>query len=286
MDGAELSLFPHLSWLGFAFGHSPASGTLCHVLHGTVHALNIVLRGRVTVRSLCRGLETRHERSRGSIHFLPADGEEHTLLGNASEEVAAYSLFLPRHHLDALAAEDHAPSRVECRSLLIEKDAILQHCLVRLVRPAADDGNRPGDAEDEAARRLVLRLVELSGGGKPDWRDDASMFDRRTLGHLVDHIDAHLKIAPSLSEMGMRVGLSPSHFAKKFRQSTGLSLHRFVNRRRIRASLESLRDQSHPLAHTALDLGFSSQAHFTHTFSSLTGMTPAKYRKQHRPTIG
>ena len=84
----------------------------------------------------------------------------------------------------------------------------------------------------------------------------------------------------------MRVGLSPSHFAKKFRQSTGLSLHRFINRRRIRASLESLKSQSQPLAHTALDLGFSSQAHFTHQFSRLTGFTPAKYQKQFRPTVG
>ena len=29
---------------------------------------------------------------------------------------------------------------------------------------------------DEAARRLVLRLVELSGGDTPDWQDDESLF--------------------------------------------------------------------------------------------------------------
>ena len=36
----------------------------------------------------------------------------------------------------------------------------------------------------------------------------------------------------------------------------------------------------------ALDLGFSSQSHFTNLFSSLTGMTPAKYRKQCGRTLG
>lgn len=41
-----------------------------------------------------------------------------------------------------------------------------------------------------------------------------------------------------------------------------------------------------PLASVALDLGFSSQSHFTRLFSSLTGMTPAKYRKQVRPVVG
>jgi AraC family transcriptional regulator len=37
---------------------------------------------------------------------------------------------------------------------------------------------------------------------------------------------------------------------------------------------------STPLSQIALDLGFSSQSHFTRLFSSLTGFTPAGYRRQ------
>ncbi|MFM8892236.1 MAG: helix-turn-helix domain-containing protein [Planctomycetia bacterium] len=72
----------------------------------------------------------------------------------------------------------------------------------------------------------------------------------------------------------------------EFSHSTGLSLHRFVNRRRILRSLESLPDDSLSLAQIALDLGFASQSHFTRLFSMLTGMTPAKDRKQDRRTLG
>ncbi|MFM8493965.1 MAG: helix-turn-helix transcriptional regulator [Planctomycetia bacterium] len=103
---------------------------------------------------------------------------------------------------------------------------------------------------------------------------------------LVEHIDSHLAVAPSLSDMGWRVGISPSHFARKFRHSTGLSLYRFINRRRILRSLDTLRDESQSLAGVSLDLGFSSQSHFTRLFSKLTGMTPAKYRKQVRRVVG
>jgi len=81
------------------------------------------------------------------------------------------------------------------------------------------------------------------------------------------------------------VGLSPSHFAKKFRHSTGLSLCRFINRRRILRSLETLKTDG-PVANVALDLGFSSQSHFTRIFSGLTGMTPARYQKQARRIVG
>jgi len=138
---------------------------------------------------------------------------------------------------------------------------------------------------DEVARRLVLRLAQLSGCVTPDWHNDASVFDRRTLLNLVDYIDDHLRIAPSLADMALLAGMSPSHFAKKFRQSTGLSLGRFINQRRILRSLEILKTDS-PLVSIALDLGFSSQSHFTRVFSGLSGLTPARYRKQVRQIVG
>jgi AraC family transcriptional regulator len=37
---------------------------------------------------------------------------------------------------------------------------------------------------------------------------------------------------------------------------------------------------STPLSQIALDLGFSSQSHFTRVFSDLTGFTPASFRRQ------
>jgi AraC-like DNA-binding protein len=184
------------------------------------------------------------------------------------------------------AAEGTDPlAQVRPRPLLASEDVELTWCMANLASRNLGDGRATG-SEDETSRQLILRLVALSGGGTPDWHADGSMFDRRVLEHLIEYVDAHLKITPSLSEIGLRVGLSPSHFAKKFRQSTGLSFHRFVNRRRIVASLESLKDRSKSLAHTALELGFSSQSHMTRLFSDTTGMTPAKFQKQVRPAMG
>jgi AraC-like DNA-binding protein len=155
--------------------------------------------------------------------------------------------------------------------------------LATLLHGAADD--TAGHA-DEVARRLILRIAELSGGKRPDWHDDWRVFDHRTIARLVERFDAELGVSPRLDDLARGTGLSPSHFARKFRRSTGLSLYRFVNRRRILRSMESLPDDSQTLAQIALDLGFASQSHFTRLFSKLTGMTPAKYRKQFRRTLG
>ena len=281
MDGAALSRFPHLSWLGYHFEVEPGTPCTCSwSLHQAAHALHFVIDGGGPVSWIHRGKEVRYAMRANSFHYLPADQDRHGIVANVPQGVRSYTLFLPMRHLDEAVAAENMGRRVEYQRLLVHDDPILRACMLRLAnRVPEHDGNHHHEM-DEVARRLVLRLVRLSGGGTPDWHDDASVFDQRTLRHLVEHVDAHLKVAPSLDELARRVGLSPSHFARKFRQSTGLSLHRFVNRRRICASLELLKDQSVSLAHAALDLGFSSQSHFTRLFSDLTSMTPARYQKQ------
>lgn len=192
--------------------------------------------------------------------------------------------YIPPGHLHEITSSEGIERRPDWRRLLLPDDTILRQALLTV---SCCDSLSPGTAghADEAARRLILRLTELAGGGVPYWHDDASVFDRGTMDDLAGYVDAHLVTAPSLTDMGIRVGISPSHFARKFRHSTGLSLCRFIHRRRILRSLDALKTDA-PLASIALDLGFSSQSHFTRIFSGLTGMTPAKYQKSVRRIMG
>jgi AraC family transcriptional regulator len=82
--------------------------------------------------------------------------------------------------------------------------------------------------------------------------------------------------------MAHDVGLSPSHFARKFRQSAGVSLKRFINRRRLGVAFGLLKQGKSPLSQLSLDLGFASQSHFTRFFREHTGLTPHRFRQLHR----
>lgn len=285
MDGATLSRFPHLSWLHFGVSAASSAHPLIVNTQGACHTISLTASGHHDVRLITRAKETRWTENVGTVHFFPADGEHHTFLTAMSGDFASQVLLLPRGHLKAYMVSEECEPRNECHRLLAPDDCILRACVARVFNGTQHDVE-PDGYLDEAARRLIVRLVELCGGGTPVWRTDDSTFPRRTLADLVDYIQAHLRIAPSLSDMAMLVGLSPSHFAKKFRASTGLSLHRFINRRRLDVALQVLRSQSQPLASLASDLGFSSQSHFTRLFSDLTGMTPAKYRKHFARTVG
>jgi AraC family transcriptional regulator len=50
---------------------------------------------------------------------------------------------------------------------------------------------------------------------------------------VLDHIDANRHRVPRLAELSAVVHMSPFHFARLFKLSTGISPHRFVIGRRI-----------------------------------------------------
>jgi AraC-like DNA-binding protein len=84
----------------------------------------------------------------------------------------------------------------------------------------------------------------------------------------------------NLSELARAVFSSPFHLARIFRRETGLSLHRQLTRLRLRHALEHLADGKPDLTMLALDLGFASHAHFTHTFRNEFGHVPSEFNRQ------
>jgi AraC-like DNA-binding protein len=63
-----------------------------------------------------------------------------------------------------------------------------------------------------------------------------------------------------------------------FRRETGITLHAQLNRLRLRRALHEIADGAPDLTRLALDLGFSSHAHFTHAFTREFRHTPSRIR--------
>ena len=117
------------------------------------------------------------------------------------------------------------------------QDTLLQACLLRLVANPASHQLSEDVGDDIAARNVVLRLCSLVGVAAPIFRLDGSVFPPAVMRQLVIGIDAHLRVPFSLETMADNLRLSSGHFARKFQNSVGLSLERFINVRRIKASV-------------------------------------------------
>jgi len=93
-------------------------------------------------------------------------------------------------------------------------------------------------------------------------------------------VNENLANSLSLADIAGLVQMGPCHFARAFKESTGLSPHQYVLRRRIDRAVEMLKDERSSLAGIAYDLGFSSQGHFTTVFRKFTGTQPTNFRER------
>jgi len=97
---------------------------------------------------------------------------------------------------------------------------------------------------------------------------------RRVSQYIQENLQGELRLA----ELGALVHMSPYHFARLFKRSTGMPPHRFVVRRRIDEARALLAAGTGPIAEIAQLVGFRTPSHFTTTFRRITGMTPSRYR--------
>lgn len=99
---------------------------------------------------------------------------------------------------------------------------------------------------------------------------------KSTLEYVSDNLHKDLR----LGEIAAISGLSPFHFARLFRKTTGATPHQYHLAQRIRKAKEYLRFSLRPVAEIGIEVGFQNAAHFTRTFRSREGMTPTEWRAE------
>jgi AraC family transcriptional regulator len=160
-------------------------------------------------------------------------------------------------------------------------DPVVERLAQAMMRADDLDGGFGRQYADGVGLALVARLLARSTersssrgdprvSGLPKWR----------LKRAIDYIGAHLAEPISLADIAHSTGLTRMHFAAQFRVSTGLRPHEYLLRRRIERAQELLANTRTPLIEVALDVGFSTQAHFTTVFTRFVGETPSVWRRQ------
>jgi AraC-like DNA-binding protein len=81
-----------------------------------------------------------------------------------------------------------------------------------------------------------------------------------------------------LPVLARHAGLTPSRLSQAFRRELGVTPHAYQRAVRIERAKHLLRAGMSPAA-VAADAGFYDQAHLTHNFRRLVGVTPARYAR-------
>lgn len=122
----------------------------------------------------------------------------------------------------------------------------------------------------EAVLLLVQRHARVAEPRQPGPAPGAVVRARELL-------DSRIACPPSLEELAAVAGLSPFHFARVFRQATGLPPHAWLMQHRLGEARSLLKKGWLPFR-VAHHLGFSDQSHLNRQFKQAYGVTPGEYR--------
>jgi transcriptional regulator GlxA family with amidase domain len=140
---------------------------------------------------------------------------------------------------------------------------------------------------DSLARAIAMHLLHLRtdtcARTVPPCRPAGLASDK--LEKVRAYVEQNLAEPLRTDHLAAVVHMSPFHFSRTFKRTTGESPHRYVMRRRIERAKALLVDEHPPLVHVAVAVGFQTQGHFTEVFRRYTGTTPRRFRlAAHFPT--
>ncbi|MGH9521422.1 MAG: helix-turn-helix transcriptional regulator [Terriglobales bacterium] len=135
-----------------------------------------------------------------------------------------------------------------------------------------------GTLDGLAAETLSLALISRSLGPRMPHEPRATPARRRLVDRVKLLLVGDLSRRWRLAEIGAEIGSSPVYLTQLFQQIEGLPLYRYHLRLRLARALE-LVPHHEDLTALALELGFSSHAHFTSTFRQVYGRTPSQFKR-------
>lgn len=106
--------------------------------------------------------------------------------------------------------------------------------------------------------------------------------DPNVLRRVRDFIAVNLDNDIRVRDLAAFFGMSESHFAHRFRATTGTSPHRFVMTSRLDTARLRLQCSSDSVLRIAFDCGFKDASHFSRVFKQFIGCTPKVFRREGR----
>jgi AraC family transcriptional regulator len=109
-------------------------------------------------------------------------------------------------------------------------------------------------------------------------REHTSGLSKRALKAAIDYVGDNLEKDLTLADIAGTAHMSPYHFSRLFKVSTGLAPHQYVIERRVQRAKELLGSTALPIAEVALLCGFAHQSHLNRHFKRLLGVNPKALR--------
>jgi AraC family transcriptional regulator len=124
----------------------------------------------------------------------------------------------------------------------------------------------------------VVREHTRARGAASVTEHGPAQLSRRQLDSVLRRIESDLAAPLAVADLAAVAHVSPFHFARLFRASTGESPHQYLLQRRVDRARELLLGSALPLPEVATRCGFADQSHLTRHLRRRLGTTPGALR--------
>jgi AraC family transcriptional regulator len=160
----------------------------------------------------------------------------------------------------------------------------LQHVLAALAAEAGAGTPSGLLFVDALAAALALQLVHQAGVSEPYVDRARGGLAPAVRRRILELMDARADDTLTLTELAGEAGLSPTHFARAFKESVGRAPHQHLIAVRLERARRLLESPQAALSDVAARAGFADQAHLTRLFKRQFGVTPGAFAQRSRLT--
>ena len=130
-----------------------------------------------------------------------------------------------------------------------------------------------------AAARVAVMPLERDGGQAQFIVHERPGADGASLESLLRWMEENAHRRLTLDEIATRAAMSTRTLNRRFREQTGTTPLRWLQRTRIRRAQRLLETTSHPVEWISSEVGFGSPTSFRDLFKSIVGTSPRDYRR-------
>lgn len=136
-------------------------------------------------------------------------------------------------------------------------------------------------SQESGTKMLELYLTQLNillSRNLSGQADGGRLYENRYLVNATLFINEHYMEKLSVGSVADAVGVSSRYLTRLFQEQLNLGVSTYITYVRISKSIDFMfANSQYPLTELALDMGFSSQQHFSKVFKEKMGMSPKKY---------
>lgn len=242
------------------------------------HVVSMFVRGPVDLLQRRHGLATQKIMHAGDVIITPV-GEPKLL--RHREETEILKLRIEPAFLERVVDGMGGMPRGSIRLLdnFGTRDAYIEGIARALLAESQTEGFASGIYVESLVNQLAVHLLRHYSSAKKLDEVSSPRLPRYKLERATDYINDNLREDLTLERISQTLSMSPYHFAHVFKQTVGVTPHRYVIERRMERAKALLHETALSVTQIAHQVGYSNQSHFSMVFHRITGQTPRGYRR-------